>query len=354
MASTSQKALLLAKKFGGFTLTSSFPVPKPKKNEVLVKVHAAALNPIDWKIQKYGLFIENFPAVLGADVAGEVVELGDDVSRSPVKVAIGDRVFFQSPYNGNEYAGFQQYALGEIFTLAKIPANISYDEAATIPGAFTAAYIGLYNVHPYGFGFKAPVKEGGKRKYTGVPIVILGGSSSVGQYAIQLAKLSGFSPIITTASPKHADQLKALGATVVLDRKNPLTKESISAITNVPINAVYDTVSVPETQSAGLDILESGGQIVVTLPLGPGLEDRASKEKKKFAMIQGSKLLPHNVELFRDAWPHLTSFLEEGILKPNRLEVLPGGLNGIAQGLERMEANKVSGFKLVARPQETA
>ncbi|KAF5341768.1 hypothetical protein D9611_001761 [Ephemerocybe angulata] len=351
MAPTEQKSLLLESKFGDFAL-SSFPVPKAKSGEVLVKIHASGLNPVDWKIQKYGLFLEDFPAILGADVAGEVIELGEGVSES--QVAVGDRVFFQSPYNGNDYGGFQQYAAGEVATLAKIPSHLSYDDVATIPGAFTAAYIGLYNVAPLGFGFEAPVRAGARGKYAGTPIVILGGSTSVGQYAIQLAKLSGFSPIITTASPSHSEHLKALGATHVLDRKAPLTKESIKSITEIPINVVYDTVSVPDTQKVAFELVEAGGQIAITLPADSTLEERAPKENKSFASIMGSKLHPQNVELFREAWPHVTALLEEGALKPNRFEILPGGLNGIVGGLKRLEANAVSGFKLIAHPQETA
>ncbi|KAF6757063.1 chaperonin 10-like protein [Ephemerocybe angulata] len=328
MAPTEQKALLLESKFGDFAL-SSFPVPKAKSGEVLVKIHASGLNPVDWKIQKYGLFLEDFPAILGADVAGEVIELGEGVSES--QVAVGDRVFFQSPYNGNDYGGFQQYAAGEVATLAKIPSDLSYDDVATIPGAFTAAYIGLYNVAPLGFGFEAPVRAGARGKYAGTPIVILGGSTSVGHSRSS----PGFSPIIATASPSHSEHLKALGATHVLDRKAPLTKESIKSITEIPINVVYDTVSVPDTQKVAFELVEAGGQIAITLPADSTLEERAPKENKSFASIMGSKLHPHNVELFREAWPHVTALLEEGALK-------------------RLEANAVSGFKLIAHPQETA
>lgn len=85
--SSTHKALLLEKKFGGYAV-GDIATPKPGPGELLVKVHAAALNPVDWKIQKYGIFIETFPAILGSDVAGEVAELGEGVSGFKV----GDRV----------------------------------------------------------------------------------------------------------------------------------------------------------------------------------------------------------------------------------------------------------------------
>lgn len=88
MSPTQQKALLLEKKFGDLVL-GTVPVPKPGKDEVLVKIYSSALNPADWKIQKYGFGIENFPSVLGTDIAGEVAELGEGVTQ----FAVGDRVY---------------------------------------------------------------------------------------------------------------------------------------------------------------------------------------------------------------------------------------------------------------------
>lgn len=79
MAPSSQKALLLDTKFGKLVV-DTISVPKPGPKDILVKVHAAALNPVDWKIQKYGVFVQTFPAILGTDISGEVEEIGEDVS----------------------------------------------------------------------------------------------------------------------------------------------------------------------------------------------------------------------------------------------------------------------------------
>ena len=76
--------------------------------------------------------------------------------------------------------------------------------------------------------------------------------------AIQFAHLSGFNPIITTSSTKHEAFLKSLGATHVLDRATPLSKERVGAITDKPIQYIFDAISLPETQKAGLDVLASG------------------------------------------------------------------------------------------------
>ena len=83
-----QTALLLDEKFGKFVL-KTIPVPKPGPGDILVKVQAAALNPVDWKAQKYGIFAQEYPALLGTDIAGDVEELGEGVT----DFKKGDRVW---------------------------------------------------------------------------------------------------------------------------------------------------------------------------------------------------------------------------------------------------------------------
>ena len=88
MALLTQKALILDAKLGNFSVDIAAQVPKPGSGEILVKVKAAALNPIDWKIHKYGFFVEKFPAILGTDIAGDVEEIGEGVT----EFQKGDRV----------------------------------------------------------------------------------------------------------------------------------------------------------------------------------------------------------------------------------------------------------------------
>lgn len=87
MPPSTQKALLLEKKYGDLVL-KDVEVYKPGPGELLVKIHATSLNPVDWKIQKLGMFVEDFPAILGTDIAGEVAEVGEGVT----DFKVGDRV----------------------------------------------------------------------------------------------------------------------------------------------------------------------------------------------------------------------------------------------------------------------
>ncbi|KAG6842957.1 hypothetical protein H0H87_008972 [Tephrocybe sp. NHM501043] len=250
----------------------------------------------------------------------------------------------------NDSAGFQQYALSNAVDTGKISENVSFDEAATLPVGIATALVGYYSPQPHGAGLVAPFDPSTQGKYTGKPLLILGGATSVGQFAIQLGKLSGFSPIITTASIKHEVYLKSLGATHVLDRR--LSTASLDAeirkITSSPIGIVYDTVSLHDTQATGYSILADGGSLILTLD--PKVD---AVEGKNIVHVYGSLAKPFSKELGAKFHSVLPQLLKTGELKPNKVEVLPGGLAGIVDGLERLENDQVSGVKLVVRPQET-
>ncbi|KAH7920889.1 GroES-like protein, partial [Leucogyrophana mollusca] len=345
MSSGQQKALFLQSKQGKFVVGDR-TIPNPGNGQLLVEVHAAGLNPVDFKIQQQGAIVDKYPVVLGNDASGIVEKVGEGVDNF-VK---GDRVFTHGFYD-NDKSTFQQYTLAVANFTAKIPAKISYDQAASVPLAFDTAVTGLYGQWN-GAGITPPWEEGGKKKYSGNPIVIMGGSGSVGSYAIQLARLSGFSPIITTASPNHETYLKSLGATDVLDRhlSGDEIKAAVVKITGVSIEVVYDTVSLPETQKAAWGVLAPGGTLVLTLP---GTVSETEGKNRKVLTTLGSPHLPRNKELAIGAWRCLEKWLEEGQIQPNKIEVLKHGLDGISEGLERMSKGEVSGVKLIAHPQET-
>ncbi|KAF8648428.1 hypothetical protein AX16_006291 [Volvariella volvacea WC 439] len=339
-----QKALILDVPQGNFAVQDT-EVHTPNAGEVLVKVQSAALNPVDWKIHKKEFFKLEYPAVLGTDVAGDVVKVGDGVTR----FKLGDKMALASS-TSNRYTGYQQYSVTEQHFAAKIPDNVSYDEAATIPVTITAAYLSFYDR----LGLTPPTPtHGGAGKYAGIPFVVIGGSSSVGQLGIQLAKLSGFSPIITYASSKHDSFLKSLGATHVIDRTSvPLTSlpSAVHAITG-PSNTPYafDAISAPETQQAGYDVLSKGGKLGIVLYLDENLKQQEGSGKQILPVI-GVKNYPEFTETLTDAYLFLEEWVRNGTIKPNRVEILPGGLKDIPDGLKRLENNQVSGVKLVVRP----
>ncbi len=139
-------------------------------------------------------------------------------------------------------------------------------------------------------------------------------------------------------------------------------------ITSKPIKYVSDTISLEDTQKQGDAILTSGGYLTLVLPPSVDTSD------KHFVAVLAFRKLDENVEALSALYGKLTEWLESGVIQvtflvpliffalninglnfaqPNRVEVLPNGLNGIVDGLKKLEENKVSGVKLVARPEET-
>ncbi|KZT68004.1 GroES-like protein [Daedalea quercina L-15889] len=349
-----QKALVLPAKQADFVI-HSISVPKPGPGQLLVKIHAVALNPVEWKIQKTGIIVHEFPAIIGMDIAGTVEKLGDGVEH----FTLGDRVVSEGQF-AIPHAGFQQYTITNADVTAKIPDSVTFEQASTIPVGLVTAALGLFTpTVPTGSdfgsaGLQAPWQDSGHGAYAGKPFLIFGGASSVGQYVIQLAKLSGFSPIITTASLHNADLLRSLGATHVLDRKLSLEqlRQEIAKISTGALDIIYDAVSLPDTQLAAYELLAPGGTLV--LVLYPAIPTERLQQGKNVVKAFGQANLPEeNRVVSAKLFSKLTVWLEEGMIKPNRVEVLPGGLEGILDGLDRLRNNRVSGVKLVAHPQET-
>ncbi|KAG1872033.1 chaperonin 10-like protein [Suillus tomentosus] len=343
--SPQQKALVVPHKQGNFEL-SSRSIPSPGAGQLLVKIQSAALNPVDYKIKDSGSYVTHYPAVLGTDIAGIVEELGEDVEN----FRKGDRVVAHGKFT-NDFTAFQQYTLTAANFTAKIPANESFDSAATVPLGLETAVVGLYG-DQLGAGITPPWAESADGHKSKKPIVILGGSSSVGAYTIQLARLSGFYPIITTASPNNEELVKGYGATHFFDR-NLSGKQLLAAISEVtddPIKLVYDAISLPETQSVSWELLADNGTLILTLPASVK-EDEG--KGRRVVQTFADPHIPENEELCSSSWARVEKWLSDGTIKPNKYEILPNGLEGIIGGLERMKLGQVSGTKLVAHPQET-
>ncbi|KAG6330974.1 hypothetical protein ID866_8114 [Astraeus odoratus] len=328
-------ALILRERQGAFNIGVR-ETTDPGPGEILVKVRSAALNPTDSKIQKRGIYVNKFPAVLGSDGSGVVEKVGEGVTRFDP----GDDVFFHGAYDDNDLSTFQQYSIVVVDFAAKIPDSLSYDQAATIPLGISTAAIGLYG-KVNGLGLVAPWKHGGHGKYRGMPIMIFGGAGSVGNYAIQLAKMSGFSPIITTASLKHTSYLKHIGATHVIDRylAPSALKQAVERITTAPINVIYDTVSIRETQEAAWQLLGPQGRLVLTLP---SVIDKQSDDRRGIVLTNGNPHTEDNWETGRQLWVHLARWLEKGDIVPNHVETISGGLKGISAALERFENHRIA------------
>lgn len=177
--------------------------PVPRAGEVLIKVHAAALNAADWHLLRGDPFLLRFSfglrkpkhPILGSDIAGVVEAVGSGVTQ----LKPGDAVFGDISRSGS--GGFAEYVCAPASALAPKPANLSYEQAAAVPMAAVTALQGLRNL--------------GKLQ-AGQSVLIVGASGGVGTFAVQLAKLLG-AEVTAVCSTQKLDMARALGADHVID-----------------------------------------------------------------------------------------------------------------------------------------
>lgn len=187
---------------------------KPGPTEVFIKVAAVAINPVDWKIQQYGAFVTKWPTIVGEDIAGEIIEVGEQVTR----FSKGQRVITHSTAFLNQSAdkaGFQEYVLNIQEAVALLPDSISYEAGVVLPLSVSTASAGLFQS-----SHLALDKPSTTPKKNGKKLLVWGASSSVGTSAVQLAVAAGYD-VIATASEKNFGLVKSLGATAVFDHRSP-------------------------------------------------------------------------------------------------------------------------------------
>jgi NADPH:quinone reductase-like Zn-dependent oxidoreductase len=204
------------------------PYPTAADDQIVVRVGAVAINPIDWLIQSRGdlMFTHlKYPFVLGWDAAGEVVQVGKSVSRfRPGDRVVGLTSGADQPVNDSAQGAFQNYTVMRADHVSHIPASMTVEQAAVIPLGLTTAATALFDKS--GLGLQLPCEPA--RPSTGQTVIVWGGSTSVGCCAIQLAVAAGYE-VLTTASPKNFDLVRKLGASQVWDYRSPSIVHDITS-----------------------------------------------------------------------------------------------------------------------------
>ena len=205
--------------------------------DVLVKVHAAGLNPVDWKTREGQLKVVqdySMPAIMGNELAGEVIEVGERVTR----FSVGDRIYARVPKQ--DMGAFAEFARVPECACARIAPSLSYAEAAAIPlAALTALQALRDQLH----------LQPGHR------VLITAGAGGVGSFAIPIAKWLG-AHVTTTASPQGRELAERLGADRVVDYKAEKFEDVIDLV-----DAAFDLVG-GETLSRTFGIVKKGGKVV--------------------------------------------------------------------------------------------
>lgn len=340
----------------------SAPYTKPKSNQIVIRNHAVAINPIDWIIQVTGIFRWiKYPFILGSDVAGEVFEVGAAVTRFQVgDRVLGHAVGTDKDCNAAAEGAFQLYTVVLENMAAPIPVTLPYENAAVLPLGMSTAACGLFQKDHLALQY--PLSN---PKSTGKTLLVWGGSTSVGSNAIQLAVAAGYE-VITTASPRNFDYVKQLGASQAFDyRSESVIEDIISACkkkTMVGALAIgagsaescLDIVNACEgskfvSMTSPAVSFENGITpriIVKLLSSNVSLQIKARTRRIKIKTIYGTSLKKNEVSkvIYEDFLPH-------ALLK-GRYSALPEpyvigtGLDHIQEGFD-MQRKGVSARKIV-------
>jgi NADPH:quinone reductase-like Zn-dependent oxidoreductase len=228
---------VIVQRYGGpdvLALVDDRPEPAVGPRDVRIRVAAASLNPLDFKIREGKLkmvLAAKPPIVLGCDVAGTVDRVGADVK----EFVVGDEVYAR--LEKNRMAGFAQYAAADAGVVAKKPARSTFAEAASVPLAALTALQALR---------EAAGLTAGQR------VLIHAGAGGVGSLAVQIAKILGLH-VTATTSGKNADFVRELGADAIVDytKEEPLPAD---------LDAVFDTLGT--TELASIAATKRGGVVV--------------------------------------------------------------------------------------------
>jgi NADPH:quinone reductase-like Zn-dependent oxidoreductase len=274
--------------------------PEPADGEVLIRVHAASVNPIDWKYRR-GLASKPLPAVLGNDVSGTI-----EISRAD-GFAEGDEVFGFSASGG-----YAEYSTVSASAIARKPEGVSHEQAATIPVAGLTAWQALFD-------------RGGLER--GQTALVAGAGGGVGHFAVQFAKLAG-ARTIGTGSTRNRDFVLGLGADEYVDYTQQDVGEAVSGA-----DVAFDTVGGDVTASL-LPAVRDGG-VLVTIAGAP--PEEAARERGVRAELHVTSPMP-------DQLARIAELISGGEVRVEIAEAIP--LADVKRAHELSEGGHVRG-KLV-------
>ena len=290
------------------------PRPEPKNDEILVRVVAAAVNPVDTYVRQ-GMFakrgIDNRPLIIGYDIAGIVEKTGADAK----KFKAGDQVYsYLSVMRGGGYA---EYAIAKESETALKPKNINFEEAAAVPLAATTAWQALID--------QAKIKKG-------QTVLIHGGSGGVGSFAIPIAK-SRDTKVIATASTAHQTSLKQLNVDQPIDYTTTKFEDVVKDV-DVVLNCVR-----ADALGRSYGVVKKGGTIV-------SITDEPDQTECGKHEITCSRLGAHpDAKVLEE----LTKLIEAGKMKPIVSQTFP--LAGASKAQEQIETHHTLG-KIVLKVSE--
>lgn len=263
------------------------------------------------------------------------------------------------------HGSYAEYAIAPASTTFRLPANISFEAGATLPLAIMTSALALYQ----NLKLPLPWNPAGKQH----PILIYGGASAVGAYALKFAKLSGLSPIITVAG-NGIDFVKSLNAAdhIIDYRRGNVVEDVLAALNGRKLHYAFDAISYNRSYEIIVAVLQASGNGFIDM-VDPPADDTTNPDRDVWQWPEGIEFTrtfvssaygaPHK---YRDAsqaaqdeqfayvfYRYISRLLAEGKIEPHPHEVLPNGLESVAKGIQLLHDRKVSAKKLVYRIEET-
>ena len=319
------------------------PTPTPGPNELLIDVKSIALNQIDWYQRDCGFAIASYPAISGSDIAGIVVSAGasvpSDAPQPGTRICAFAPCFFVQ--GAPDYGALQTRVLVPAVNAVKLPQGMSFNEASVLPMAVVTAWCGWYSIGmPLDAAYTAADKEG---------MLVWGGASSIGSAAVQIARLMGFT-VYTTASERHHEYLKCLGASKVFDyRGESVVRKVVDAAQEdgVTIKMGFDAVGQLKSCLEILKALSGEGpaKLASAVPLS---EDSPTMEGVEVNFVAPPLDESERTEFFHFVFRiWLKEHLDKADFVPSpKIQVVDGGLKAAQKGLDELKKG-VSGVKLV-------
>ncbi|KAJ5632835.1 hypothetical protein N7490_009174 [Penicillium lividum] len=317
-------------------------VPTPGEHQVLVKISHVAQNPTDVQSLDANAFGDD--AVLGCDFVGIVEKTGAKVNRIKTGTVIAGLIW------GGEIKGlgaYSEYTLADERICFPLPEGVTPEQASTVPLAACTALLSLFSKDCLNIP-----------QNSGETVLVWGGSSSVGLYAIQIAKYYGLN-VVTTCSPRHHDLVKSLGASHAFDYRDAKLVQSIKAATNSNLRYVFDTIGTDSTSvTASQAISEVGGGLCTVRPDKTFTENVTKQTRVTDVLVWTAFLKEHRYQDFY--WPphkedhelaakffeELPKFLSSGVIKPNTPKLLVG-LESVPKGFQEYRDGVISNSKIV-------
>jgi NADPH2:quinone reductase len=312
----------------------NLPAPKPGPTECLIKVFAVDVNPIDTYVRSGMIPAKlNFPFILGRDVAGQIVEVGDQVKRFKA----GDRVWATNQGFAGRQGTFSEFAAVDECWLHSTPSSVKDEDVVALSLVGLTAHLGLFR--------DAKLKAG-------EILLVNGGSGGVGSAVVQMAKISGARVITTAGDGKKAELCRNLGANLVINYKTEDVHAAIKAFAPDGVNVWWETLREPDFERT-IPLLAMRGRMVImagrearpTFPVGPFYVKDCS--------LFGFAMFNSSTEEQRAAANDINRWMAEGKLKARIDRILPLSEAATAHRLQEESTIQKSGAlagKIVLKP----